>query len=73
MLYAAGDAKIKKKVKEVASKAVASPDQFDAHSQWILIYELYRAGAIKKVGDDTSSFKLMKSEGVVFCDMIPTK
>ncbi|MBU2341438.1 MAG: RNA-directed DNA polymerase [Alphaproteobacteria bacterium] len=70
MLFAIGSPKTKRKVVSVARAAVKSPEIFDAHSQWLLIYELYRIGKLKSVGDDKASFDIMKSENVAFCSLI---
>ena len=70
MLYAYGDASIKKEVKTVARKAVESPLEYDRHSQWMLIYELYRSKAIKSCGMDKQYFDVLKAGGVKFCSVI---
>lgn len=71
LLFATGDKVVKKKVAQVARDAVKSPDMYDAQSQWLLIYELYRCGAIRSAGADKACFDVMKGENVKFCSLIP--
>ena len=70
LIFATGDNDAKKKVARVARSAVSSPDAFDAQSQWILVYELYRVGAIRSAGSDKAWFDEMIAHHVKFCDLI---
>lgn len=70
LLYATGDKITKKLVADVAKNAINSPDIYDAHSQWMLIYELYRVGALKVAGIDQPCFDKMKAADVTFCSLM---
>ena len=67
LLYVYGDAQARADVLKFAQKAVAAPDMHDRHAYWLLIYELYRVGALKKAGAEKQQFDMMRAAGVKFC------
>ncbi|MEQ8309816.1 MAG: antiviral reverse transcriptase Drt4 [Sphingopyxis sp.] len=58
------------KVRKMALQALKSPDDYVRHTQWLLVYELYRTGIIKSCGADKPWFDIMKAEGVKFCSVL---
>lgn len=67
LVYAYGDVAARQQSVAFTKKAVSAPDKHDRHAYWILIYEMFRVGAISKVGPEKQIFTMMKSEGVQFC------
>jgi len=67
LVYAYGDLRSRQESVAFTKKAVLAPDKHDRHAYWLLIYEMFRIGAISKVGAEKQIFAMMKSEGVKFC------
>jgi hypothetical protein len=67
LAYAYGDPQSKSESVAFAKKAVSAPDKHDRHAYWLLIYEMFRIGAIAKVGPEKQIFNMMNAEGVRFC------
>ena len=70
IVFAIGDDRQKSKVVKFAKQVISLPDPYDAHSHWLLIYELFRVGALKKCGKDQECFKIMQKHKVGFCTLL---
>jgi hypothetical protein len=70
LAYAYGDVHAQQESVAFTKKAILAPDKHDRHAYWLLIYELFRIGAISKVGPEKQIFAMMKSEGVEFCSAL---
>lgn len=56
----------RKLFKDFINRLMRASDIHDKHQYWMLIYELYCCGDIKRVGEDTGVFSILKSHGVRF-------
>jgi hypothetical protein len=64
LAYAYGDVHAQQESVAFTKKAILAPDKHDRHAYWLLIYELFRIGAISKVGPEKQIFAMMKSESL---------
>jgi hypothetical protein len=64
LLHVVGTVGHKKAVVEFAKQLGSDPYELDQH--WLLLYQLYFAGAIRNPYKDEEAFPLLKQEGVTF-------